>query len=422
MLDCVLIIDLNGRILFANDAAFKLVEASQNDFPKKTANFMDFLSPDTWEKSFEALKLGRDGKNAFLVDYKLITMKKNEKYVEGLGTPIDFKGRNAALVNVRDITERKLAEEKIKESERKLADIIQFYPDATMVIDQHGKVILWNKAIEEMTGIKAENIIGKDNYEYSIPFYGERKPILVDLVIKPEKEIEKEYRNIRREGNILFGENYVPCLKGEPHYLVATAARLHDHKGNLTGTIESIRDVTAQKRMEEALKKSEENYRELVEKARSIILRINRKGEITFFNEYAERFFGYSQQEIVGKNVVGTIVPEWESGGRNLSSLLQNMIERPERYAYVENENICRSGQHVWISWANAFVRESYDETAEILCIGNDITERKNAEEELKRYREHLEELVQGRTEELEREIAEKRKSEEKIRNRACFC
>jgi PAS domain-containing protein len=101
--------------------------------------------------------------------------------------------------------------------------------------------------------------VGKGDYEYTIPFYGERKPILVDLVMQPDEEIETQYKSIRREGNILFGENYVPCLRGEPRFLFGTAARLRDHEGNIVGAIESIRDITAQKKLEEALRKSEEN-------------------------------------------------------------------------------------------------------------------------------------------------------------------
>ncbi len=401
MLDCLLIIDLNGDILFANDAAFRLVNASRADLEGRKKNIMDFLSSDSREKTFEALKLGKGGKRSFLVDYKLITSGGEEIYVEGVGKPIDFKGRRAAIVNVRDITDRKLAEAAIRESERKLADIIQFYPDATMVIDQNGKVILWNNAIMEMTGIPAEKMVGRDKYEYSLPFYGERRPILVDLVMKPDGEVEREYTSITRNGTVLYGESYVPRLRNESHYLVATAARLHDHEGNIIGAIESIRDVTHQKRLEEALAKSEEKYRELVEKARSIIMRIDIKGNIIFYNEYAEKFFGFSQQEILGKNLIGTIIPDGGTERKYLRDLLESMIKCPEKYAYYENENVCRDGARAWISWTNAPVYDHNGEVIEVLCIGNDVSERKKAEEELRRHREHLEEMVNERTAEL---------------------
>lgn len=99
-----------------------------------------------------------------------------------------------------DITERKQAEVALEESQRQLGDIINFLPDATLVIDKNGKVIAWNRAIEAMAGVKAEEMVGKGNYEYSLPFYGERRPILIDLALRQNQEIEKDYTAIQRRG------------------------------------------------------------------------------------------------------------------------------------------------------------------------------------------------------------------------------
>jgi PAS domain S-box-containing protein len=86
--------------------------------------------------------------------------------------------------------------EQAQEAQRRLADIVDFLPDATLVMDRAGRVMAWNRAIEEMTGIKAQDMIGKGNYEYAIPFYGERRPILIDLVLLSQEEIEKRYAQI----------------------------------------------------------------------------------------------------------------------------------------------------------------------------------------------------------------------------------
>ncbi len=157
-----------------------------------------------------------------------------------------------------DITDYKHALEALRESERRLADIIDFLPDATFVIDHSGKVIAWNRAIEAMTGIKASEIIGKGNYEYALPFYGERRPILIDLVLKPQEEVEKKYTNMRRQNGTLFGGAYMPTLKGGGIFLVGSAAALYDSEGNILGAIESIRDVTENKKAEEELRKAKE--------------------------------------------------------------------------------------------------------------------------------------------------------------------
>jgi len=83
------------------------------------------------------------------------------------------------------IFERLAAEDALKDSERRLGDIIDFLPDATFVINRDGIVIAWNRAIEKMTGVKAADILGRGNYDYALPFHGERRPMLIDLVLNP---------------------------------------------------------------------------------------------------------------------------------------------------------------------------------------------------------------------------------------------
>lgn len=136
-----------------------------------------------------------------------------------------------------------------RESRQLLFDIFNFLPDATFAIDTQGRVIAWNRAIEEMTGVKAEDMLGKGNLEYSLPFYGDRRPILIDLVFKPVEEFKKKYRFIKKEGNILIAEANVP-VRGKARSLWGKASPLYDGKGNIAGAIESIRDITERKELE----------------------------------------------------------------------------------------------------------------------------------------------------------------------------
>jgi len=145
-----------------------------------------------------------------------------------------------------------------QESQRRLTDIINFLPDATLVIDGAGRVIAWNRAIEEMTGVPAEEMLSKCDYEYAIPFYGERRPILIDLVLLPREELEREYSHIEKKGSVLVGETYTPALKGGGRYMYGTASALHDSQGKVVGAIESIRDITERKDAEEELQKAKE--------------------------------------------------------------------------------------------------------------------------------------------------------------------
>jgi PAS domain S-box-containing protein len=168
-------------------------------------------------------------------------------------------GTKKSVASLMDITVRKQAEERLKESERFLSDVINFLPDATFVIDSDGKVIAWNRAIEEMTGVPAPEMIGKGNYQHAIPFYGERRPILIDLALKPDKRYEGTYVSTERGETVLIGEAYMPALKGGDVYLHGTASVLRDSAGKIIGAIESIRDITERRRMEEALRRREED-------------------------------------------------------------------------------------------------------------------------------------------------------------------
>ena len=151
-------------------------------------------------------------------------------------------------------------EEALQESRRQLADIINFLPDPTFVINLDGKIIAWNLAIEEITGLKATDVLGKGNYEYSIPFYGERRPLLLNLIVGSEKDLEKKYPILKRKGDLIISEIFSPSLiHGKGAYLHLTASPLYNTKGTIIGAIESLRDITPWKQAEEEiLRKNEE--------------------------------------------------------------------------------------------------------------------------------------------------------------------
>ena len=152
---------------------------------------------------------------------------------------------------------RKRAEEELRANQRQLTDIIEFLPDATLAIDKEGHVIIWNKAIEKMTGIPAAEMIGKGDYAYTIPFYGEARPQLMDLIFEDREEIAARYPHITREGNTLIAEVFCNALYSNMGaWVFAKASPLYDQSGNVIGAIESIRDVTAHKQAEEALREA----------------------------------------------------------------------------------------------------------------------------------------------------------------------
>ncbi len=131
------------------------------------------------------------------------------------------------------------------------------------------------------------------------------------------------------------------------------------------------------------LQLSYRNYQELVESANSIILRWGPDGVIRYANTYALEFFGYSEEDFVGKGVMETIVPETESTGRDLAGMIADIGHHPENYVQNENENICSDHRRVWVAWTNKVITDDAGQTVEILSIGNDVTDKKNYERQI---------------------------------------
>jgi PAS domain S-box-containing protein len=175
--------------------------------------------------------------------------------LETIKTPMYDAG--GALIGVlgigRDITDRKQIEEALRESRQLFSDIISFLPDATMVIDLEGKVLAWNRALEQLSGIPAAGMIGKENHEYSIWQYGERRPILIDLVLHPDQGYGKTgYTDIVQEGPAVTAQTKL-TRPGGVILLSLIASPLYDAKGTVIGAIESMRDITRLKETEEEL-------------------------------------------------------------------------------------------------------------------------------------------------------------------------
>jgi len=175
-----------------------------------------------------------------------------------IGVIQDENGRNIKTYGAnQDITKRKLADLEVIKARTRLERIIEFLPDATFVLDKQSRVIAWNRAIEDMTGVSHNEIIGEGNYSYSRTFYGKRVPILIDYVLDPEKELPERYKESKRGRSNITAEAYLPNLfGGRGAHVLGVASVLYDEDGNPDGAIESIRDISELKNKENELLES----------------------------------------------------------------------------------------------------------------------------------------------------------------------
>ena len=290
-----------------------------------------------------------------------------------------------ALREWENIRQRIRAEEIVQESQKRLADIISFLPDAVLAIDNDGRVIAWNNGIERMTGVAAKDMLGKGDHEYSIPFYGERRPILIDLVLMEDGEVEKKYDEIRRDGDRITSETFIQTLfGGKGAYLWGTATPLNDTMGNRVGAIEVIRDITAWKKAEETAKWAGAYNRRLIEASLDPLVTINPDGSISDVNEAAVRITGVPREVLIGTD---------------FSSYFTEPVKAKAGYEQVFRDGSVtdyelgirhKDGRVIPVLYNATIFRDGTGSVAGVFAAARDITEQKKADLALRRSEHNL--------------------------------
>ena len=288
---------------------------------------------------------------------------------------------------------RKQTEAALRESERRMSDIIDFIPDATFAIDLEGKVIAWNRAMEEMTGVKAEDMLGKGDYEYALPFYGVRRPKLIDLIFRPNEEIEKQYLSVKRRSGALLAEAMV-TLNEENLKVWGKASPLYDEEDNIVGAIQYIRDITEHTLTEEALRQAEAEYRGIFENAQEGIFRSTIEGRFIMANQALASMLYYSSpRELL--NAI-TDIPHQLYVSPDEHDVLKQMIKDYGATKGFETQYYRKDGAEIWVSINMQAVSDTDGQMLYYEGIVEDITVRKQAEEDRKWSVERLRKTVQA--------------------------
>ena len=260
-----------------------------------------------------------------------------------------YSPRKGYFVTIfEDITERKKAEKEIAG----LAKFPLENPAAVLRVDQKGIILFANpfaydflKEWQTKVGELAPNQV---------------KQMIVDALASKSR--------IEFEANL-----------GEETYSFLVAPIVAEGYANLYG-----RSITKRKKTEEALRKSEEKYKFLVETPNSIVMTADKDLNITYMNRFGLTFFGYAAEELLGKSVMGTIIPLKDDEGRDLSEMTKDMIKNPEKYKTNVHKNMLQNGKLVWLSWTNSFRYDQNGNVQEVLAVGHDISSLKEAEEKLR--------------------------------------
>lgn len=362
--------DLRGKILDGNMAALNITGYGKRELRGRNALELGLLPPEQLPRARKVLARAAKGLPSGPDEFTLIRKDGSTVFLENRSFPTTIDGRTLVLGIARDISERKAAEEALKESQRQLADIINFLPDPTFVIDGEGKVISWNRAMEDMTGIQAELILGKGDYEYSLPFYGERRPILINLLLDPRANLSE----LEENGRALSGMAFIPDLRGRGAYLYWTASALYDSRGNIVGAIESIRDITGQKLMEQAVARAEKKYRNIFENSVSGIYQITVDGRFVSLNLSFAKMLGYDSPDDLMNTV--TSVSELYVHPERRAELLR-IVDGQEAVREFEVEYFRKNKSIIWVALNIRAVRGEAGEIAYMEGTASDITDRK---------------------------------------------
>lgn len=284
------------------------------------------------------------------------------------------------LLACEDITQKQISEEALENSERRLADIVSYLPDPTLVIDQNGAVIAWNRSMEVLTGTLASDIVGKGEYEYAIPFYRQRRPILADLALTPWDDlIRSRYPFVERDGDTFTTELFVETFGESGAYLWAKAKPLYDVSGRIAGAIETIRDVTEMKLAEIGIRQSEAKYRALFDESIDVIYILTPDGRLADINPAGIRLFGCrSREELLDMDL--------DSGLYYNETDRALLLKELERDGFVNSYEVSirrKDGQKIVVSLNAVADTDSEGKVVSYRGTMRDITKMKALEQQL---------------------------------------
>ncbi len=225
-------------------------------------------------------------------------------YLETTVTPLCDPGKHPPggyLVQVQSVDEQRAGEAAAGSSGGLLDEVIRSLPDAGFAIDRKGRVIAWNRAMEKMTGIRAADMLGKGNYEYALPFYRERVPMLVDRAAGTETALGDRYAG--EEGNFLIAERAISLPDGYSRVILEKALPVYVDAGQVSGAIEFVHDITTLRHTEELLKRERMFNTAVLEAIDALIMITDDDGRIVWCNERYRTLTGYTGPELTGRAI-----------------------------------------------------------------------------------------------------------------------
>lgn len=263
---------------------------------------------------------------------------------------------------------------------------------ATFVINPEHRVVLWNKACEELTGVPSSAVIGTEDHWK--PFYSEKRQTLADVIVDGNfDDLPGLYGDHARSVLIEKGlqtQGWYRSLNGRDRYIIFDAAPVYDSRGKLAAVVETLQDLTSQKRMEEDLARSEGQLRTIIDTEPECVKLFALDGTILEMNRAGLAMVeADSPEQIVGKSMMPCVVPDhWDAVKKHSEGAFQG------ESGTIEFEIIGLKGTRRWLESRIAPLRNAKGEVYALLGVSRDITERKQWERTLQEQLRFLQLMI----------------------------
>ncbi|MFX1503590.1 MAG: PAS domain S-box protein, partial [Promethearchaeota archaeon] len=375
----------NYECIYANPAALNLTEYSLDEI--YVMKFWDFVHPDYRNFVINiGIALERNESVKLVNEIKIITKSGIEKWINGNMVLLEYKGNRAALISAIDITQRKKAEQRLISSEERYRNFVHNFQGIAFRGYVDFSIDFFHGAIEEITGYQPDDFILEKIKWNQIIHPGDIQEInkkIKEFHSSNRQSDSREYRIIRKEGNI--------------RWVLENTQKVFDPHKKMEGVQGLIVDITERKIIDKKLKDSEEKYRNLFDNAPFAILVFNMEGDILDSNEEASKITGYKKSEILGRNfkefdfykdIQATMVEQ-----RQIA--INTGIFPASREILLKKKDNCQFWARIYIDFIQ-LGKDTY-----IQAIIQDITERKQAREELKKLSKIKSELLTRTSHEL---------------------
>ncbi|MCF8229782.1 MAG: PAS domain S-box protein, partial [Bacteroidales bacterium] len=372
------IIEKDGTISLVNSRFVQLSGYSAGEI-ENHKTWMEFVVPEDLQRMRQQHDLRRENREEALKEYEFRFVDKQHS-IRHIHLFIDvIPGTEKSVASLLEITERKETEMAIRNSEARFKSVFESANVGKSITMPTGEINV-NKAFCNMLGYKADELKNKKWQDITPPDEIESIESMIEPLHKGVKDSARfEKRYIHKNGEFIWADVSVAMFRDadrKPLYFLTTAV-----------------DITERKRAEMSLQREKEWSENIVNNAPNIIVGLGEKSEIKVFNHYAERLTGYKAEEVIGKKWIGIFIQEEmrETIYRVWAEIVENrLIDH-----HFENEIITKSGEKRLIEWNNTILTED-DEFRMILSLGEDITDRKNAEEKLAQSHELMSYIIEN--------------------------